>query len=179
MAPGDIDHSTPSLKKKEVQNASAPNKAETLSECSASSSLNEYSIREVVKDVCQVLQKGDAYVLDIDLDFFSVKNPFKEMYTQVSVTMERPRTILSWFQLKGVWLTSACCLGHKSYAWASKDNVPNTHSKIHQGGMTYCVIFYPQRVVTCPDERLLLSFPLSGLLSIRVSKKLLSLMPWI
>uniref|UniRef100_A0A8C3JFV9 Chromosome 5 open reading frame 22 n=1 Tax=Calidris pygmaea TaxID=425635 RepID=A0A8C3JFV9_9CHAR len=82
VAPGDLDHSTPSLKKKGVQNASAPNKAETFSECSASSSLSECPIWEVVKDVCQVLQKGDAYVLDIDLDFFSVKNPFKEMYTQ-------------------------------------------------------------------------------------------------
>ncbi|KAM6373566.1 UPF0489 protein C5orf22 homolog isoform 6-T6 [Alca torda] len=82
VAPGDLDHSTPSLKKKEVQNASAPNKAETLSECSASSSFSECPITEVVKDVCQVLQKGVAYVLDIDLDFFSVKNPFKETYTQ-------------------------------------------------------------------------------------------------
>ncbi|KAM4027521.1 UPF0489 protein C5orf22 homolog isoform 2-T2 [Anomaloglossus baeobatrachus] len=32
--------------------------------------------------IIQILEKGDAYVLDIDLDFFSVKNPFKEMYTQ-------------------------------------------------------------------------------------------------
>ncbi|NXR06701.1 CE022 protein, partial [Semnornis frantzii] len=84
VAPGNLDHSIPSLKKKEVQNAGTLNKAETLSECPASSSLrnNEYPIREVIKDVCQVLQKGDSYVLDIDLDFFSVKNPFKEMYTQ-------------------------------------------------------------------------------------------------
>ncbi|XP_053322902.1 UPF0489 protein C5orf22 homolog isoform X2 [Spea bombifrons] len=32
--------------------------------------------------IMQILAQGDAFVLDIDLDFFSVKNPFKEMYTQ-------------------------------------------------------------------------------------------------
>nr|XP_033790879.1 UPF0489 protein C5orf22 homolog [Geotrypetes seraphini] len=37
---------------------------------------------KIIKEIQQILQKGNAYVLDIDLDFFSVKNPFKEMYTQ-------------------------------------------------------------------------------------------------
>lgn len=36
-------------------------------------------------EILEILDKGDAFVLDIDLDFFSVKNPFKEMFTQVNV----------------------------------------------------------------------------------------------
>lgn len=80
VTPGDLEHSSSSVKNKEIQNASALNRAE----CSSSSSLrnDECPVREVAKNICQVLQKGDAFVLDIDLDFFSVKNPFKEMYTQ-------------------------------------------------------------------------------------------------
>lgn len=95
MAPGDHDNNFSSVKNKEVQHASALNRAKMLPECSASSSLrkNECPVREVAKDICQVLQNGDAFVLDIDLDFFSVKNPFKEMYTKVSMTMESSLTI--------------------------------------------------------------------------------------
>lgn len=95
VAPGDHDNNFSSVKNKEVQHASALNRAKMLPECSASSSLrkNECPVREVAKDICQVLQNGDAFVLDIDLDFFSVKNPFKEMYTKVSMTMESSLTI--------------------------------------------------------------------------------------
>ncbi|NXC51280.1 CE022 protein, partial [Penelope pileata] len=84
VAPGDLDNSSSGVKNKEVQNASGLNRAKTFLGCSASCSLrnNECPMREIAKDISQALQKGDAFVLDIDLDFFSVKNPFKEMYTQ-------------------------------------------------------------------------------------------------
>ncbi|KAM8967492.1 UPF0489 protein C5orf22 homolog [Pelodytes ibericus] len=51
---------------------------ETCSDAAGMSSQNTKNANAIT----QVLEKGEAYVLDIDLDFFSVKNPFKEMYTQ-------------------------------------------------------------------------------------------------
>ncbi|XP_044513838.1 UPF0489 protein C5orf22 homolog [Gracilinanus agilis] len=38
--------------------------------------------RTSAREILQILKKGDAFVLDVDLDFFSVKNPFKEMFSQ-------------------------------------------------------------------------------------------------
>ncbi|XP_075069037.1 UPF0489 protein C5orf22 homolog [Mixophyes fleayi] len=51
---------------------------ETNSDLNTISSQNT----KLARSIMQILERGDAYVLDIDLDFFSVKNPFKEMYTQ-------------------------------------------------------------------------------------------------
>lgn len=56
----------------------------------------------LAQDVLQVLEKGSAYVLDIDLDFFSVKNPFKEMYTQVTMRTSVSNQLIS--------LTDLCIL---------------------------------------------------------------------
>ncbi|XP_048363456.1 UPF0489 protein C5orf22 homolog [Sphaerodactylus townsendi] len=66
------------------QSNPAPETAGDFQGPSASCSFGNHTCRttELIKDVLQALQKDAAYVLDVDLDFFSVKNPFKEMYTQ-------------------------------------------------------------------------------------------------
>lgn len=55
---------------------------------SGSTGKHRYQTSELVRDILQVLKKGTAFVLDIDLDFFSVKNPFKEIYTQVTIQLQ-------------------------------------------------------------------------------------------
>ncbi|KAG7221008.1 hypothetical protein INR49_001726, partial [Caranx melampygus] len=43
---------------------------------------DEGSTNYVVKRISAFLVETEPYILDIDLDFFSCKNPFKELYTQ-------------------------------------------------------------------------------------------------
>lgn len=53
--------------------------------CSCSPGSQECQTAVGTGEILEILKKGDAFVLDIDLDFFSVKNPFKEIFTQVNV----------------------------------------------------------------------------------------------
>ncbi|XP_063154846.1 UPF0489 protein C5orf22 homolog [Candoia aspera] len=83
--PGDRTHScTDGLSDGFEKRISVREKPSNLQVPSASDSIGKHPCQmpELVQDILQVLQKGTAYVLDIDLDFFSVKNPFKEIYTQ-------------------------------------------------------------------------------------------------
>ncbi|XP_077982987.1 UPF0489 protein C5orf22 homolog [Glandiceps talaboti] len=43
---------------------------------------NSKTFDNVKSVLTEAIDRGRAYVLDIDLDFFSTKNPFKEVYTQ-------------------------------------------------------------------------------------------------
>lgn len=69
------------------KDAVAQRKGQTFLEqsCSCSSESQECQTTVSTREILEILKKGDAFVLDIDLDFFSVKNPFKEMFTQVNV----------------------------------------------------------------------------------------------
>ncbi|XP_074135173.1 UPF0489 protein C5orf22 homolog isoform X2 [Sminthopsis crassicaudata] len=54
----------------------------TASAISNYSEIQDCQTRANVREILQILKKGDAFILDIDLDFFSVKNPFKEMFSE-------------------------------------------------------------------------------------------------
>ncbi|XP_012593886.2 UPF0489 protein C5orf22 homolog isoform X2 [Microcebus murinus] len=55
---------------------------QTCLEPSCSSESQECQTTVSTGEILEILKKGDSFILDIDLDFFSVKNPFKEMFTQ-------------------------------------------------------------------------------------------------
>lgn len=46
---------------------------------------DEGSTKYIVKRISSFVSETEPYILDVDLDFFSCKNPFKELYTQVRV----------------------------------------------------------------------------------------------
>ncbi|KFO23094.1 UPF0489 protein C5orf22 homolog isoform X2 [Fukomys damarensis] len=55
---------------------------EPLCPCSCSSEGQQCQATACTQEILEILKKDNVFVLDIDLDFFSVKNPFKEMLTQ-------------------------------------------------------------------------------------------------
>lgn len=57
--------------------------AEGSSRTSLGDEDEEGSTSYVVKRISAFVSETEPYILDIDLDFFSCKNPFKELYTQV------------------------------------------------------------------------------------------------
>lgn len=79
-ASGTCDSSTDGLGKDPGTQRSCQSCLELSCVCSSESQACQNTVS--TGEVLEILKKGDGFVLDIDLDFFSVKNPFKEMFTQ-------------------------------------------------------------------------------------------------
>lgn len=66
---------------------------------------HEGSTSYIVKRISALLSETEPYILDIDLDFFSCKNPFKELYTQVHASSWNSFSRKIWFLFYFRWLS--------------------------------------------------------------------------
>lgn len=64
----------------------------------------EGSTSYVVKRISALVCETEPYILDIDLDFFSCKNPFKELYTEVYPPYTQPPHVFGLQHSVGLFL---------------------------------------------------------------------------
>lgn len=82
---GEASCSEPHLRRTDTPQAAEGSNGTSLGEDD-----DEGSTSYVVKRISALVCETEPYILDIDLDFFSCKNPFKEMYTQVYPASTHP-----------------------------------------------------------------------------------------